>query len=160
MTRCALSFAVVLAALAAACGSTDTPTSPSGGAGTGSSVSSLRRVPILFSYVGTFTAAFEGRSMNTTGPFDFDLRPGTYELSGTLTGGLFGTILQIAFVNSTPNAPRNGVQAGSITSMAGPVSASGATECSMNYATTGLANQTFRLRFVVTSRTAIGATCP
>lgn len=157
MPRLRLVFVAVC--MSAACGGGDSPASPSS---TSNSPSSIRRVPIVFTIgAGSVTASFQGRTMTTPGPHVFDVPPGQYEIVGALTSqGTAGAIVQIAFTSVSPNLTQdNGVQTGSVRSVAGP-NPELAAGCSVLYSFDGSGRRDFRVAFAVTSSRAIGATCP
>lgn len=93
---------VVLAGLAG-CGGSDSPTGSSGGV----------PVLLLLSADGPFSVSFQGQAITAQGPYNFTLKPGTYEI----TGQMRTSVLSVDFSKVTGTG---GVQAGSVRNLAGP----------------------------------------
>jgi hypothetical protein len=98
-----LALGVVLACLPGCGGGSDSLTGSSGG------------VPILLllNADGPFSVSFQGQTITAQGPYNFTLKPGTYEI----TGQMRTSVLSVDFSKVTGTG---GVQAGSVLSLAGP----------------------------------------
>jgi hypothetical protein len=121
----------------AGCGGSDSPSSASGG------------VPILLllSADGPFSVSFQGQTITAQGPYNFTLKPGTYEI----TGQMRTYVLSVDFSRVTGTG---GVQTGSVRSLAGP--AVDVSQCGVLYLTYSPPSNV-RLQFTVTEST--GAAC-
>jgi len=121
----------------AGCGGSDSPSDPSPG------------VPILLllSADGPFSVSFQGQTITAQGPYNFALKPGTYEI----TGQMRTYVLSVDFSRVTGTG---GVQAGSVRSLAGP--AVDVSQCGVLYLTYSPPSNV-RLQFTVTEST--GAAC-
>lgn len=88
----------------------------------------------------------------------FELTPGTYRLSGTLTSaGTAGALVSIAFVSVSGNAfAGNGVRSGSVRNVSGPGTAG---PCSVQYDFDGPGQRAFELEFTVAPGSLLGC-CP
>lgn len=97
---------------------------------------------------GTYTATLNNTTYTATGGFPLTLPPGTYEISGSFTGGVFG----LGFGTTTGA----GVESGSVRNLAGGDASVGS--CGVNYVSlTNTAMQQFRVQFRVTTNT--GSVC-
>ena len=85
------------------CGGSDSPTGSSGGV----------PVLLLLSADGPFSVSFQGQTITVQGPYNFTLKPGTYEI----TGQMRTFVLSVDFSRVTGTG---GVQAGSVRNLAGP----------------------------------------
>lgn len=121
----------------AGCGGSDSPSSASGG------------VPILLllSADGPFSVSFQGQTITAQGPYNFTLKPGTYEI----TGQMRTYVLSVDFSRVTGTG---GVQTGSVRSLAGP--AVDVSQCGVLYLTYSPPSNV-RLQFTVTESS--GAAC-
>jgi hypothetical protein len=91
---------------------------------------------------GTYSATLNGQTYSGAGPYQISLAPGSYEITGTYSGGS----LIVAFVSTLPSG--GGVQSGSARSLSGPAVVTQA--CGIGYAAQ-FGSQPFRLRFTVTT---------
>jgi hypothetical protein len=115
-----------------------------GGGGSPVSPSPTTTVSFLEAFavtgLGTYSATLNGQTYTAQGGFSIGLPPGTYELSGSYTGGTM-----IVGFASAPLS-QGGVQSGSVQSLAGSILA--VTSCGATYSE-GTGTQAFRLRFTV-----------
>lgn len=128
-----LVLGVVLSSLPG-CGGSDSPTGSSGG------------VPVLLALTadGPFSVTFQGQTITAQGPYNFTLKPGTYEISGQMRT----YVLSIDFSRVTGTG---GVQAGSVRSLAGP--ATSVSQCGVLYLTYAPPSNV-RVQFTVTESNA------
>lgn len=116
------------------CGGSDSPAGASGG------------VPVLMllSADGPFSVSFQGQTITAQGPYNFALKPGTYELTGQMR-------TYVLSVDFSRVSGEGGVQSGSVRNLAGP--AINVSQCGVLYLTYSPPSAV-RVQFTVTESNA------
>ena len=127
-------------------GGDGSPTSPSVGGGGGNQLYVVFTPANVGSVTGTYTAQLNNQTYTAAGGFPVSLAAGTYEISGSFTGGGFG----IGFTRVLGG----GAESGSLRSITGPQPDT-SQPCSLLYfnMNTPTVRRDFRMQFRVTDST-------
>ena len=111
-------------------------------------------IPVQFLAVpavgGSFTLNLDGHTYTSPNLQTVVLGPGSYEVSGTVTGGAVGTQLVVGFTGGGTASGQGGVKSGSIVSLTGPTPV--ISSCGIGYFAETTGPHQYRFRIIVTTK--------